>query len=68
MNRYELGKRVPDLAVVERLGEILNVPAAYFYAVGDDEADLLLKFHQLGRTEKQKLLLLVDEIGSKKKA
>ena len=56
MNRYELGKRVPDFALVERLAQILNVPAAYFYAVDDDEAELLLAFHLLNKKQRQKLL------------
>jgi transcriptional regulator with XRE-family HTH domain len=52
MNRYELGKRVPDLALVERFAEVLNVPASYFYAVSNDEADLLLAFHRLNQRAK----------------
>ena len=56
MNRYELGKRVPDFALVVRLAEILRVPAAYFYAVDDGEAELLLAFHRLNKNQRQKLL------------
>jgi transcriptional regulator with XRE-family HTH domain len=60
MNRYELGKRVPDLELVERLAVELNLPAAYFYAKGDDEAELLLKFHQLDSAARARLLAGLD--------
>ncbi len=45
MNRYELGKRVPDLELIERVAAELKLPAAYFYAIEDDEAELLVLFH-----------------------
>ena len=56
MNRYELGKRVPSLELVERISEVLMVPAAYFYAVEDETAELLIKFHRLSKEEKEKVL------------
>jgi transcriptional regulator with XRE-family HTH domain len=33
MNRYELGKRIPNPELVERIAKVLSVPTAYFYAV-----------------------------------
>ncbi len=45
MNRYELGKRVPDYGLVERIAKELKLPTAYFYSVRDDEAELLRLFH-----------------------
>lgn len=62
MNRYELGKRVPDMALVERLGEVLNVPAAYFYAVTEEEAVLLVGFHRLSRSGRAKVLELLADL------
>lgn len=56
MNRYELGKRVPDFELVERLADELGVPASYFYASDEQEADLLAGFYRL--TSAQKALLL----------
>lgn len=47
MNRYELGKRMPDTELVERLAAELNLPAAYFNAVDDAEADLLQRYFRL---------------------
>lgn len=62
MNRYELGKRVPDLDLIERLAAELDLPAAFFYAQGDDEAELLVKFHQLKGREREAALTLVSEL------
>ncbi len=56
MNRYELGKRTPDLALVERIAKELGVPAAYFYAVQDDEAKLLRWFNGLSKEERAELM------------
>jgi transcriptional regulator with XRE-family HTH domain len=61
MNRYELGKRCPDLELIERLAETLGLPAAYFYAVGNDEAELLLKFHQLDGGKRARVIAYVSE-------
>ncbi|MHC8398804.1 helix-turn-helix domain-containing protein [Pseudomonas sp. MDT1-17] len=56
MNRYELGKRVPNPDFMERLGRVLNVPASYFYAVDDDEAELLVKFHRLSPAARRQFM------------
>lgn len=63
MNRYELGKRVPDLELVERLASELGLPAAYFYAKSDDEAELLIKFHRLDCAARESVLRFLDEVG-----
>jgi transcriptional regulator with XRE-family HTH domain len=55
MNRYELGKRMPAPELVERLAAELNLPAAYFYAVDDAEADLLQRYFRLTKEGKDKL-------------
>jgi transcriptional regulator with XRE-family HTH domain len=64
MNRYELGKRVPDLELVERLAKVLDVPAAYFYAVTDDEATLLVKFHRMSPAHRAETIAFVDKMAS----
>lgn len=56
MNRYELGKRTPDLELVARLAAELNLPAAYFYAEAEDEATLLVAFHRMTPAARRKLL------------
>ena len=52
MNRYELGKRAPAYELVERFGKVLGVPTAYFYAVAEDEAQLLLAFSKLPKAKR----------------
>lgn len=56
VNRYETGSRIPDPDTVQRLAVVLNVPAAYFYAVADDEAELLLTYHGLPESERRQLI------------
>ncbi|WP_238914233.1 helix-turn-helix domain-containing protein [Achromobacter insolitus] len=56
MNRYELGNRIPDPELVERLGKVLQVPAPYFYAADDDIARLLLAVGPL--PEKERMLVV----------
>jgi len=61
MNRYELGKRAPDLELVERIAETLGLPAAYFYAVRDEEAELLRRFNALSTKGKKRVLEVIAE-------
>jgi transcriptional regulator with XRE-family HTH domain len=63
MNRYELGKRTPDLQLVERIAAVLKIPASYFYAVDDDEADLLLAFHRLPKKHRTKVISFVNDLA-----
>lgn len=56
MNRYELAKRAPDVELVERIAETLGLPAAYFYAVRDEEAELLLRFNALSANGKKRVM------------
>ncbi|MGC0015906.1 helix-turn-helix domain-containing protein [Ralstonia pseudosolanacearum] len=62
MNRYELGRRVPAMELVDRIAAVLKVPASYFYAADDDEAALLLKFHELPMSGRAKVLAFLDEV------
>lgn len=64
MNRYELSKRVPAFELVERIGILLGLPVAYFYAVNDDEAQLLIKFHKLNAARRQEVMGFIDEISA----
>jgi hypothetical protein len=54
MNRYELNQCTPDEMALEKLGEVLNAPAAYFHASSDDLAAVILQFHRLSKAEKTK--------------
>ena len=59
MNRYETGTRVPDLELMERVGAVLGVPAAYFYASNDQMAELLIAFNALSPRNRDKALEMV---------
>jgi len=56
MNRYERGTRAPAVELVERIGAVLNLPVAYFYATDEDEATLLRVFHRMTGKERETLL------------
>lgn len=60
MNRYEVGKRIPDPDLVERIAMELELPASYFYAVDDTEALILEKLHKLDSAQKKSLLLTLE--------
>ena len=62
MNQYEKGKHEPDFSMVERIAKVLRLPTAYFYAVDDQTAELLLRFHRLKKTDKAKLLQILNEM------
>lgn len=62
MNQYERGKHAPDYSMVSRIAAVLNVPEAYFYAVRDEEAALLLKFHRLPPERQVQLLGFLSQL------
>ena len=64
MNRYERGTRVPDVALLAKIGAVLNLPVMYFYAVTDDEAKLLTAYHRMPPDDRAKVLDLVQDIVS----
>lgn len=63
MNQYERGKHVPDFGTVVRIAAALKVPAAYFYCVKDDEADLLVRFHRMTKAQRVKLVEFVGQLA-----
>jgi transcriptional regulator with XRE-family HTH domain len=64
MNQYEREKHVPDTSMIERIAMVLNLPATYFYAEHDIEADLLCRFHRLKARDKKRILEFIGEIES----
>jgi len=63
MNRYEQGKRTPNPALAERIGEVLGVPGCYFYASDDETAGLLLAFSQVPGSERHKVVNLALKLA-----
>ena len=62
MNQYERGKHVPDFGTLSRIAAVLKVPGSYFYAVDNDEAALLVRFHRMTQTQRAKVIALVREL------
>ncbi|QHE84729.1 helix-turn-helix domain-containing protein [Hydrogenophaga sp. BPS33] len=56
MNRYEVGARSPNYDLVVALAKVLKLPAAYFYAAREDEAELLRLYHRLPAEARRKML------------
>ena len=56
INRYEQQVNRADMDTAAALAETLNVPLAYLFAEDDDQADMLLAFAKLTKTERSKLL------------
>ncbi|CAM2149283.1 Helix-turn-helix transcriptional regulator [Paraburkholderia tropica] len=63
MNQYERGKHIPDLGTLTRIAGVLDVPVSYFYAVEDDEVELVRLFHGLPRKARGRILELADELA-----
>lgn len=44
INRYELGIHEVDIGMAARMAKVLNVPLAYFYAIEEELADIILEY------------------------
>lgn len=62
MNQYERGKHLPDVLMIERIAEVLNVPEAYFSAKDDDLAWLLIQFHRMGVANRKAVISYVKKL------
>lgn len=62
MNQYERGKHAPDFATVNRIAELLGVPAAWFYCEDDLEASIIEAVHQLTDEQKHALLTFIKQL------
>ncbi|RDS83600.1 XRE family transcriptional regulator [Dyella monticola] len=60
INQYERGKHSPDTSTLAKLGEVLDLPVAYFYAGDDDLAELITAFHRLSATRRRQLMRLLQ--------
>lgn len=62
MNQYETGKHAPDFWVVQKIAEVLNVPACYFYTINDDLAALIKIYGQINKREQLKLINFAKQL------
>ena len=56
INQYEQGRHMPNLQMLERLGQILDRPLPWFYAIDNELAALLLAWHQAAPARRRRLL------------
>lgn len=56
MNHYEIGRHQPDFETLKRIGKVLKVPVAYFYAEGDDIAAVIALFYKMSKAERARFL------------
>ena len=56
INRYELGVHKADYKIAQRLSDILNVPAGYFYTEDDKLAEIMVIYHRSNQKKKSELL------------
>lgn len=59
INRYELGVHKADFLIAQRLAEVLNVPAAYFYTEDDQLVELIITYHRAGTRKKASIQKMV---------
>lgn len=64
MNQYEKGKHAPDFTTMKRIGDELGVPVAYFYCEEDDLAELIIKFSQLEKRDRDAIIEHLEKIRS----
>lgn len=49
--------------MVERIAKALDVPESYFYAKDDEAAWLLVAFHRMSQSDREKLVSAVREMA-----
>lgn len=62
ISSYEKGIHAPDFGLVCKLAAVLDVPEAYFYAVDDDLAELILQFHRYKKNNPTGTLLMTSDV------
>lgn len=62
MNHYEMGRHTPDYSTLKRIGTVLNLPVAYFYAEPEELAELIKIFSRLADADKDVLLKKISEL------
>ncbi|MFE8046896.1 helix-turn-helix domain-containing protein [Brenneria goodwinii] len=58
VSQYEREVSSPDFGLVCRFAAVLDMPEAYFYAVDDDLATLILQYHRFRKANPNSTLLI----------
>ena len=61
MNHYEKGRHTPDISMLKKMAEKLDVPLNYFFCEDETSAALACLIDKLSDTEKTKLILELSE-------
>lgn len=61
MNQYEKGTHSPDYSMVQRIGSVLELPVAYFYAEDDGLAELIELYEKLNKSKRTELINVVAD-------
>ena len=56
MNQYETGKHTPDYLTLKRIGDVLKVSPAYFYADCNQLAEIISLLNKLPKKEQSAIL------------
>jgi transcriptional regulator with XRE-family HTH domain len=59
VNQYERGKHMPDTNTLGKLGQVLDLPVAYFFAEEDELADLIAIYHRLPAAKRGRFVALL---------
>jgi transcriptional regulator with XRE-family HTH domain len=59
VNQYERGKHMPDTNTLGKLGQVLDLPMAYFFAHDEELAILIARFHRLPASERRRVMTLL---------
>lgn len=62
INRYERQASLCDMETASRIARELNVPLAYLFAEGDDQAEMILAFSKLTKAQRAKLLAEIQRL------
>lgn len=61
VSQYEREISSPDFGLVCRFAAVLDVPEAYFYAVDEDLAMLILQYHRYKKNNPNSTLMIIPQ-------
>lgn len=61
VSRYETGRHEPDSETMQKIATALNLPVAYFHAVDDVLAEVILLVSRMPPAEREAILALIRE-------
>lgn len=66
MNHYEKGRHTPDISLLQKIADELEVPLAYFFYESNLSAELSCLISKLSDKEKQALIIELKDFTFKK--